>query len=215
MKAAQKNHLPKRRGCIFVISAPSGTGKSTLIKRLRAAVPGLAFSISYTTRPPRTGERNGREYFFISGAEFEQKVRRKEFAEWARVHGHNYGTACQQLRAAQKAGRDILLDIDVQGHRMLKKQIPEAVGVFVLPPSFEELEQRLRSRHKDGPEVIANRLDASRKEMARWKEYDYLIVNDSLPSAVRSLESVVRAARTRRECQQPRVREIYKTFIGG
>ena len=178
-------------------------------------MPSLAFSISYTTRPPRKGEQNGREYFFVSVPDFEQMMRRNEFAEWAQVHGHYYGTARQQLRAAQEAGRDILLDIDVQGHRMLKRQIPEAVSVFVLPPSFQELEQRLRHRHKDGPEAIAKRLDASRKEIARWKEYDYLIVNDRLSSAVRSLENVVRAARARRECQQSRVREICKTFIGG
>jgi guanylate kinase len=198
-----------------VISAPSGAGKSTLTERLRARVPGLTFSVSYTTHPPRKGERNGREYFFVSPAEFKQRMARKEFIEWARVHGHYYGTSRQQLREAQQAGRDILLDIDVQGHKKLKRQVPEAVSIFLLPPSFRELETRLRRRHKDAPEEIARRLAASRREVRQWKEYNYLIVNDRLSAAVQAVENVVRAARLRRVCQQPRAQEICRKFKGG
>ncbi|MCL5005018.1 MAG: guanylate kinase [Acidobacteria bacterium] len=215
MRFDPANKLPKRRGSIFVISAPSGTGKSTLIQRLRILVRGLAFSVSYTTRPPRAGEKNGREYFFVSRAEFKQRMARKEFVEWAEVHGHHYGTSWQQLQKAQEAGQDVLLDIDVQGYKKLRRRIPETVSVFLLPPSFRELEKRLRHRHKDAPEVIAKRLEASRKEVAHWKEYDYLIVNDRRATAVQALRDIVLAARWRRECQERRVKEISKTFVGG
>jgi len=215
VKADPANKLPKRRGSIFVISAPSGTGKSTLIKRLRALVRGLAFSVSYTTRPPRAGEENGREYFFVSRAEFKRRMARNEFIEWAEVHGHYYGTSWQQLQEAQEAGQDVLLDIDVKGYKKLRRRLPETVSVFLLPPSFPDLEKRLRHRHKDAPEVIAKRLEASRTEVAHWKEYDYLIVNDRRSLAVQSLRSIILAARLRRECQERRVKEIYKTFVGG
>jgi guanylate kinase len=215
VKADPANKLPKRRGSIFVISAPSGTGKSTLIKRLRALVCGLAFSVSYTTRPPRAGEENGCEYFFVSRAEFKRRMARNEFIEWAEVHGHRYGTSWQQLQEAQEAGQDVLLDIDVQGYKKLRRRLPETVSVFLLPPSFPDLEKRLRHRHKDAPEVIAKRLEASRKEVAHWKEYDYLIVNDRRTMAVQALRSIVLAARLRRECQERRVKVIYKTFVGG
>ncbi len=215
MKANPANKLPKRRGSIFVISAPSGTGKSTLITRLRVLVRGLAFSVSYTTRPPRAGEENGREYFFVSPAEFKRRMAQKEFIEWAQVHGHYYGTSWQQLQQAQEAGQDVLLDIDVQGYKKLRKRLPETVGIFLLPPSFPDLEKRLRHRHKDAPEAIAKRLEASRKEVAHWKEYDYLIVNDRRSMAAQSLRNVILAARLRRGCQERRVTEIYKTFSGG
>ena len=198
-----------------MISAPSGTGKSTLIKGVKTLVRGLAFSVSYTTRPPRAGEENGRDYFFVSRAEFERRKARNEFIEWAEVHGHSYGTSWQQLQEAQEAGQDILLDIDVQGYRKLRRRLPGTVSVFLLPPSFPDLEKRLRHRHKDAPEVIAERLETSRKEVAHWKEYDYLVVNDRRSVAVQSLRSIVLAARLRRECQERRVKGIYKTFVGG
>jgi guanylate kinase len=198
-----------------VISAPSGTGKTTLIKRLRSLVRGLAFSVSYTTRPPRDGEQNGREYFFVSRRDFKRRLDRKEFVEWAEVHGHYYGTSWQQLREAQEAGQDVLLDIDVQGYKKLRGRLPETVSIFLLPPSFPDLEKRLRHRHKDAPEVIAKRLETSRKEVAHWKEYDYLVVNDRRFVAAQSLRSIVVAARLRRGCQERRVKEIYHTFVGG
>jgi guanylate kinase len=197
-----------------VISAPSGAGKSTLVKRLLACCPGLMFSVSHATRRPRAGERNGREYFFVSAARFGQMIARNEFVEWAEVHGHLYGTSRAELGAAEATGRDILLDLDVQGHRQIKRRLPEAVSVFILPPSFEELEERLRRRHSDAPEVIAKRLADARQEVTCWSEYDYLVVNDRLPVATEALKSVVQAARYRRLCQQDRARKISETFGG-
>lgn len=214
MSLAKRSRTPRSRGSIIVISAPSGAGKSTLVKRLLASTRRLNFSVSYTTRPPRAGEKNGREYFFVSRSRFQRMVARKEFVEWAEVFGQLYGTARKQLRAAQRAGRDILLDIDVQGHQQVRRQLPEAVSVFVLPPSYRELERRLRHRHSDAPEVIARRLKAARREIRRWREYDYLVMNDRLSDALRGLRAVVAAARLRRLNQAERARTICRTFGG-
>jgi len=202
------------RGSIIVISAPSGAGKSTLIKRLVAASPGLRFSISHTTRAPRATEKNGRDYFFVSPKVFERMVRRDEFVEWADVYGHLYGTAQKQLHAAQEAGQDILLDIDVQGHQQVRQRLPEAVSVFILPPSFSELSRRLRERHSDGPEEIERRLQTARKEIVRWFEYDFVVVNDRLQDATQALLAIVQAAHFRRPCQASRVEQIIGTFGG-
>ena len=195
-----------------MISAPSGAGKSTLVKRLLASCPALTFSVSHTTRRPRAGEKNGRDYFYITPAEFRRMVARREFVEWADVFDNLYGTSWREVQAAQEAGKDILLDIDVQGHRQIKRRLPEAVSVFVLPPSFAELERRLRRRHLDAPEAIRKRLDAARREITHWAEYDYLVVNDRLPAATQALGALVWAARFRRLCQQDRARKICKTF---
>jgi len=202
------------RGTIIVISAPSGAGKSTLIKRLMAASPGLCFSVSYTTRAPRATEKNGRDYFFVSRKVFQRMVARDEFVEWADVYGHLYGTARKQLLSAQESGLDILLDIDVQGHQQVRKRLPEAVSVFILPPSFQELSRRLRDRHSDAPEEIERRLQTAREEIAHWSEYDYLVVNDHLPDATQALRAIVRAARFRRPSQARRVEKIIGTFGG-
>jgi guanylate kinase len=204
----------KRRGNIIVLSAPSGTGKTTLVRRLMEAVPDLAFSVSCTTRAPRAGEKNGRDYYFVSRKQFQRMVRRGEFAEWANVFGEFYGTTRKQLREAQSAGRDILLDIDVQGRRQLKRRLPEAVSIFVLPPSFRELSLRLRRRSGDSHEAIARRLRDSGREISSWKEYDYLIVNDRVSRAVEGLAAIVKAARLSRESQRQRVVKICKTFGG-
>jgi guanylate kinase len=198
----------------LVISAPSGTGKSTLIKHLMADSPGLGFSISYTTRAPRPTEQHGRDYFFVSRKIFEGMIRRDEFVEWAEVYGHLYGTARKQLQAAQDAGKDILLDIDVQGHLQVRERLPEAVSVFILPPSFQELSRRLRDRHSDAPEVIACRLQTAREEIAHWHDYEYLVVNDNLKDAAQALRAILRAARFRRPSQARRVEKIIGTFGG-
>jgi guanylate kinase len=207
------NH-PGVRGSIVVISAPSGSGKSTLIKRLMAAFPGLRFSVSYTTRAPRAGEKHGWDYFFVSRRVFKRMVAQHEFVEWADVYGHLYGTARKQLRTAEEAGRDILLDIDVQGHRQVRKRLPGAVSVFILPPSFRELAERLRHRHSDAPQEIERRLNTARREIAHWPEYDYLVVNDRLADAAQVLRAIVRAARFRRANQAARARKIVGTFGG-
>ncbi len=205
---------PREPGSIIVISAPSGAGKSTLVKRLIASVPGLTFSVSHTTRLPRPGEKNGRDYFFVSTACFKRMIAAAEFVEWADVFGNLYGTSWKQLQAAREAGKDILLDIDVQGHRQVRQRLPEALSIFVLPPSFQELERRLRLRHSDEPQVIERRLSDARKELNHWPEYDYLVVNDRLSVATQALRLVVLAARFRRQNQQGRVQAISKTLGG-
>jgi len=215
MSNVPKNRKPPlARGSIFVISAPSGTGKSTLIKHLMEDCPGLCFSISYTTRPPRPTEKHGRDYFFVTRRSFERMVRRDEFVEWAEVYGHLYGTTSKQLQAAQEAGQDILLDIDVQGHQQVRQRLPEAISVFILPPSFQELSRRLRDRHSDAPEVIEHRLQTAREEITHGPEYDYLVVNDHLTGATETLRAIVRAARFRRSSQTGRIEKIIKTFGG-
>lgn len=204
----------RSRGSIIVVSAPSGSGKTTLIQRLLSGLPGLRFSVSYTTRPPRHGEKDGRDYFFVARKEFERMIQAGEFVEWAEVVGHLYGTARKQLRAAEEAGDDILLDIDVQGHSQVREKLAQAVSIFILPPSFQELERRLRRRKSDAPEVIERRLRNACHEIGHWKEYDFLVVNDKLRSATKSLRAIVEAAKTRACVQQDRAQEISKTFGG-
>ena len=171
--------------------------------------------MSHTTRPPRPGERNGCEYFFVDDATFDRMVTRKQFIEWAKVFGHRYGTSRRQIRPAQRQGQDVLLDIDVQGHRQVRRQLPEAMSIFLLPPSFTELKRRLRRRHSDAPDVVRRRLETASREMGHWREYDYLIVNDELASAARALQAVVLAERSRRKRQSAAARAILKTFRGG
>lgn len=209
-----RSHSFQGAGSVIIISAPSGSGKSTVVRRLRALMQGLEFSVSYTTRPPRPRERNGRDYHFVSAARFRQMVVSREFLEWAKVYGNSYGTSRRQILDAQRAGRDILLDIDVQGHQKVRQQLPEAVSVFLLPPSFQELRRRLTRRHADAPEVIERRLAAAREEIHHWREYDYVVVNDDVRQATRTLRTIVTAARWRRDNQKQKILEISKTFGG-
>ena len=202
------------RASILVISAPSGSGKSTLVRRLLASLPDLAFSVSHTTRPRRESEKDGRDYFFVTPKRFERMIAAGDFIEWAEVFGHLYGTSKGQIDRALEAGRDILLDIDVQGHQQVKKRLPGALSVFVLPPSFRELKRRLTHRHSDSPQVIERRLAAARQEISHWPDYDYLVVNDRLSPATQALRAVVRAGRFRRQNQAERAREICQTFGG-
>jgi len=181
----------------LVVSAPSGAGKTTLCREVRSLLPDLAYSVSYTTRAPRPGEAQGRDFHFVSEALFSAMRERGEFAEWAVVHGNLYGTAAAPLEQALAAGLDILLDIDTQGARQLRTRYPEAVAVFVIAPSLAELEQRLRERRSDAPQEIARRLQRAREEMATWREYDYLIVNRDLKDAVDQLATVIQAERCR------------------
>ena len=201
-------------GSIVIISAPSGSGKSTLVRRLIGSQPDLVFSVSYTTRPRRAGEKEGRDYFFVTRKRFERMVAAGEFIEWAEVFGHLYGTSKRHLDKALAAGRDVLLDIDVQGHKQVRKHLTEALSVFIMPPSFRELKRRLTQRHSDSPQVIARRLTAARQETVHWPEYDYLVVNDRLSLATQALEAIVRAARARRQSQAERARAICRTFGG-
>jgi guanylate kinase len=180
---------------VFIISAPSGSGKSTLVNKVREIVPGLKFSISYTTRPPRAGEQNGREYFFVSRAEFDKMIRQEDFLEYADVFGHYYGTARSFLSLAQQEGKDLLLDIDVQGAEQIKHKIPEAVRIFVMPPNRQELEKRLRTRSLDAEAVIQRRLVTASREIENYGKYDYILVNDRLDESVDALKSILLAER--------------------
>ncbi len=206
--------MRRPEGSIIVVSAPSGAGKTTLIRRLRASMPELAFSISYTTRARRVGERNGREYFFIKPEEFRRLAQRGAFAEWAQVHADLYGTPLAPLEAARRAGRDILLDIDVQGYARLKRRFPEAAGIFIVPPSRRELERRLKGRHQDRPEAIHRRLEDARREIAQWKNYDYVVMNDDLREAARALRAIVTAIRHRAAARGRQMNHILRNFGG-
>ncbi len=209
-----RRHAAEGRGSIFIISAPSGSGKSTIVRHLLASEPGVRFSVSYTTRPPREGERDGKDYIFVSSARFKRMIAAGAFAEWAQVYGNYYGTPLRQLRAAQRQGGDILLDIDVQGHRKVRRRLRDAVSVFLMPPSFQELEHRLRRRHSEAPEVISQRLIAAREEVRQWKEYDYIVINDDVPHATRRLVTILAAARLRHQNQREKIGKILKTFGG-
>jgi guanylate kinase len=183
---------------VYIISAPSGSGKSTLVNEVRKIVSGLDFSISYTTRAPRGSEQNGREYFFVSRAEFEDMIRLGEFLEHADVFGNYYGTARRFLGEAQAHGDDLLLDIDVQGAEQIKKRIPAAASIFVLPPNREKLEWRLRNRGLDSEAVICRRLDTARREIENYDKYDYILVNDRLEQSIDQLKAILLSERLRR-----------------
>lgn len=197
---------------IFIISAPSGSGKSTLVSKILQRDPRLRFSVSYTTRKPRGKEKPGESYIFINRAEFEERVDRGEFLEHAEVFGNYYGTSREWLEQAQLEGKDLVLDIDVQGARQLKKKIPEAVTIFVLPPSRDILEQRLRMRSEDREEVIERRLRDAAEEIRNYKQYDYLLVNHRLEESTDLLASVIKAERIRRSRMEEQIRPILASF---
>jgi guanylate kinase len=191
-----------KRGLLLVISSPSGAGKTTLARRLAGEFD-IRFSVSYTTRSPRSGEVEGKDYFFVTGERFDQMVAANEFAEWAVVHGNRYGTSIATVEQALSSGSDCLFDVDYQGGRQIRKLWPhDSVLCFILPPSMDELESRLRRRATDAPDVIDRRLAMACKELEHYGEYDYLVVNDDLSRAYDQLRSIfvaARCARTRRE----------------
>jgi guanylate kinase len=197
---------------VFIISAPSGSGKSTLTRQLLERVPALRFSVSYTTRPPRGEERDGHEYFFISREEFDKRVQNGEFLEHAEVFGNCYGTHTSELDRAAKDGVDLVLDIDVQGARQLKQRIRGAVSIFVLAPSRQILEQRLRARSQDSEPVIERRLRDAAAEIRDYKRYDYVLVNREVETSVETLVAIVKATRTRRDRMEEHIRPILETF---
>jgi guanylate kinase len=188
---------------VYIVSAPSGSGKSTLVNELFKMVDRLDFSISYTTRPPRGSEQNGKEYFFVSRETFEAMIAADEFLEYATVFGNYYGTARRFLRDAQARGNDLLLDIDVQGASKIKEKIPDAVSIFILPPDREKLEWRLRTRGLDSEEVIRRRLDTARREIENYSKYDYILVNNVLEQSADQLKDIVLAERLRQSGTEP------------
>lgn len=200
-------------GHLYIVSAPSGAGKTTLVRMLLANDSGIRLSVSYTTRAPRPGEENGREYNFTDLAAFRDMAGRGEFLEWAEVHGNCYGTSRPWIEAEMAAGRDVLLEIDWQGAQQVRRQFPAAIGVFVLPPSLAELERRLTGRGTDSAEVIARRLAAAREEMRHVPEFDYVIINDELQRALGDLLSVVHASRLRLENQRARHSRLFADLL--
>ena len=188
---------------VYIVSAPSGSGKSTLVTELFKTVHNLDFSISYTTRPPRGPEQNRKEYFFVSREEFDAMRAADEFLEYADVFGNYYGTARRFLREAEKSGRDLLLDIDVQGASQIMQRIPDAVSIFILPPDWQTLERRLRSRGLDPEAVIRRRLDTARREIENYSKYDYILVNNLLEESADQLKDIVLAERLLRSGARP------------
>jgi guanylate kinase len=187
---------------VFIISAPSGSGKSTLVNEVRQIVPGLDFSVSYTTRKPRGSEQNRREYCFVPRSEFEVMIRRGEFLEYADVFGNYYGTAKRALEEAELSGRDLLLDIDVQGAAQIMSKIHDRVSIFVLPPDRPTLEMRLRSRSQYAEDVIQLRLRTATREIENYSKYDYILLNDRLEEAVAALRAILVVERSKRTGSQ-------------
>ncbi|MFN2598857.1 MAG: guanylate kinase [Pyrinomonadaceae bacterium] len=203
---------PEARGILSVVTSPSAGGKGTLIRRVLPTVPRLGYSVSWTTRAPREGEREGVHYFFVREEEFAAARERGEFLEWAVVHGNLYGTSLGVLERELSSGRDVILEIDVQGAESVRRAPLDSVGVFILPPSFEVLRERLRARESENPEQFATRLRNSRAEVARYSEFDYVILNDDAERAARQLASIIYAERARRARQESLARRVLATF---
>lgn len=202
----------ERQGILFIICSPSGGGKGTLIRRVRQSVPQLGYSVSWTTRPPRAGEIHGTNYHFVARAEFEEMRQADGFLEWAVVHGNFYGTARGAVEQELKAGHDIILEIDVQGAARVRETMENTVSVFILPPSFETLRARLLARQTEAPETIDLRLRNARGEVARYTEFDYLVLNDKVERAAAQLAAIVYAERVRRVRQELLARQVLATF---
>jgi guanylate kinase len=200
-------------GNLYVVAAPSGAGKSTLVGLLLKAEQGIQLSVSSTTREPRPGEQNGREYHFLSVKDFRAMIQRDEFFEWAEVHGNFYGTSKAWIADRLAGGADILLEIDWQGAQQVRRVFPATIGIFILPPSLEELERRLSGRGTDSQEVIARRLAAAQAEMRHVDEFDYVIINDGLDQALSDLRSVIRASSLRCPVQRVRHATLFSRLI--
>lgn len=203
---------PAAAGSLFIVAAPSGAGKSSLVGALLAREQDIRLSISCTTRAPRPGEQHGREYFFLDEAEFVRRQQAGEFLEYARVHGNYYGTSRATVEEHTCAGRDVLLEIDWQGARQVREQYPEAIGIFILPPSIAELEQRLRKRGQDSDEVIDKRVRAAAGEIAHAHEFDYVIINENFESALAQLAAIAQATRCRVRQQAARHGRLFADY---
>jgi guanylate kinase len=201
------------RGTLFIVAAPSGAGKSSLVNAVLAKEPGIALSISFTSRAPRPGERHAQHYHFVDKGEFERMIAAGDFFEYALVHGDYKGTARQSVEPQLAAGRDVLLEIDWQGARQVRAKMPDAVSVFILPPSKATLDQRMRNRGQDSEQTIAHRLAAAREEMSHYDEFDYVIVNDNFDAAAAELRSIFVAQRLRRPVQAERHAELIRGLL--
>ncbi|HEX8288247.1 MAG TPA: guanylate kinase [Pyrinomonadaceae bacterium] len=200
------------RGNLIIISSPSGGGKGTLIREILKIVPNVGYSVSYTTRQMRDGEENGRDYFFVSRAEFSALIEKEEFLEFAEVHGNLYGTSINQVEKEISAGNDVILEIDVQGAESVRRKMPEAVGIFILPPSFEVLRNRLIARATEKREDLSLRLRNSINEVRQYEYFDYVVVNDEVARATADLQNIIIAERLKRNRQIDAVRCILDSF---
>jgi guanylate kinase len=209
--AGPVNHTGSR-GTLFVVSSPSGGGKGTIIKHVLDVVENLSYSVSYTTRAPRLGEVDGREYFFVSRETFDEMVAAGEFLEWACVHGNYYGTSKQQIIEETGSGADIILELDVQGAASVRQLLMDSVSIFILPPSYEVLRQRLIARGTDSPEELEVRLRNAPEELKQYSAFDYVIINDEINRAAGQLASIIYAERARCMRQEPLVREVISKF---
>jgi guanylate kinase len=201
-------------GNLIIVSGPSGAGKSALVGSVLERLPSVRFSVSFTTRAPRGAERNGVEYFFVDRAEFQSLIQSDSFLEWAEVHGNFYGTSRAFVDDLLRKGDDVLLDIDVQGAGILRQKRPDSIGVFILPPSYQILRERLQRRSLDDGLVIEQRLKRACNEISHYKEYDYLIINEDLGSSIRELESIILGARCRMAARIRSAKSVLATFGG-
>jgi len=201
------------RGTLFIVAAPSGAGKSSIVNACLARDPNIALSISFTSRAPRPGERHAQHYHFVGADEFQRMIDAGDFFEWANVHGDLKGTARQSVEPQLAAGRDVLLEIDWQGAQQVRSKVPDAVGIFILPPSREALEERMRKRGQDSEDVIARRLAAAREEMSHFGEFDYVIVNEVFDTAVDEMCAIFTASRLRRNQQIQRHHETIQQLL--
>lgn len=201
-----------KKNNVFILSAPSGAGKSTLISLVLNSIPSLFFSVSHTTRAPREGEQEGIDYYFVDVPTFRTMIQSDQFLEWAHVHGYYYGTSMEMVSIAEAAGKDLILDIDVQGAQLVRQKLHDAIGIFILPPTYEELERRLMLRQKDSHEVVQQRLETARQEIDRYHEYDYVVINADIKEAFENLAGIIRGQGQRRVVQEEKIRNILKSF---
>lgn len=202
-----------RRGLLFIVSAPSGAGKTTLVRRLTAALDNINVSVSHTTRPQRARETNGVDYFFVDEAQFRSMVAADRFLEHAQVFDHHYGTAEATVESALNDGHDIILEIDWQGAQQVRRRMPSTVSIFIAPPSYDSLVRRLHDRGREDEQTIARRLAEAVEELSHYQEYDYLIINDDLEQAVTDLVTIVSAARLGAECRRPALDSFIQGLI--
>lgn len=205
--------LPAHSGHLYLISAPSGAGKTSLVKALLTALPDVAVSVSHTTRPPRAGEQEGADYYFVAPATFQALVQENVFLEYAQVFDHHYGTSCYPVTEQLRAGLDVILEIDWQGARQVRARLPTAHSLFILPPSREALRQRLQTRDQDSPAVIEQRMQAAISEMSHYAEFDYLVVNDRFEAALDALRAIFLANRQQRAVQLARRPELIAALL--
>jgi guanylate kinase len=197
---------------LFIISGPSGCGKSSLVRRILGKVKNVQFSVSHTTREPRNSEKEGRDYYFVSKAEFEAMIKKEKFLEWATIHGHYYGTSRKEVER-KGARADLVLDIDVQGARQIKTKVKKAVFIFILPPSFRELRRRLEERGEESAASIGKRLEVAKKDVRAYPQFDYIVVNDNLDQALKELEAVILSSRCRLDSRKKEILPILRTFL--